>query len=215
MKIGDRVQISSYSEEYHGRFCNCIGSVGYIHGFYKNTVGIKIDGIPNMASKYGVFWFSKRSVRCINNTESEENIMSDSMELLAGYRVADVIFEGRNSPIPYAVYDDSIVEDDYVVVNTGHHGMAIARIKGFTPDADKKGIIVQHGREVVAKFDPTDFYNRKRQKQQLAQLKVSMDRKVREIQATAIYEMLAENDPELAEMLETFKKLSKAGGQEQ
>ena len=54
------------------------------------------------------------------------------------------------------------------------------------------------------------FYERQEKRKALAQLKTDMDKKVKELQETAIYELLAEKDPALALMLEQYKQLTGA-----
>lgn len=51
------------------------------------------------------------------------------------------------------------------------------------------------------------FEDRKAKAAQLVELKARMDSKIKQLQKAAVYEMLAEKDPELAEMLKTYKEL--------
>jgi hypothetical protein len=52
------------------------------------------------------------------------------------------------------------------------------------------------------------FCDRQEKRKAMAQLKKDMDKKVKELQETALYEMLAEKDPALAAMLAEYKQLS-------
>ena len=103
----------------------------------------------------------------------------------------------------YALYDDTIQPEDTVVVQTGHHGMAVARIVAL---GEPNGP-VSHGREIICKVDLTAFEERKARAAQLVELKAKMDSKVQQLQKAAVYEMLAEKDPELAAMLQAYKSL--------
>lgn len=192
--IGVRVQIKSRSH-YHGRFA---GELGEIVRIYEGNVAVRIDGISNIRSKYGVFWFSEKEIEII---ESEEISMNGD------YVTAKVAFlngTNTNKTYNYALYDSDIRPEDLVVVQTGHHGLAVARV--VSTDGEPNGP-VSHGREIVCKVDTTAFEERKARAAQLVELKARMDQKVQQLQKAAVYEMLAEKDPELAAMLQAYKDL--------
>ena len=111
---------------------------------------------------------------------------------------------GSNTDVPYiyAAYED-YAEGDYVVVHTGHHGMGIAKVKAMGTEDDK----VEYGREIICKIDMTAYNDRKARAKRRAELKGKMEAKVKELQETAIFEMLAKEDAGLAEMLKEFKEL--------
>lgn len=94
---------------------------------------------------------------------------------------------------------------DYVVVDT-RYGFKVATVTSYRYDGDYD--ISHELKEVVCKVDTTDFYNRKERQKRLKHLKQKMDDKVKNLQNIAIYEMLAEKDPELKSMLSEFKELS-------
>lgn len=179
----------------------------YLANRYSKTekIGVRLDNRTNSASATGVFWFDADKLEIIDNYETEEAEI-----MLKGFKVAGISFlEGTNTGCvyAYALYDESITVDDIVVVQTGHHGLAVAKVV----DIDAPGIgtdSVKHGREVIAKVDFTAFNERKEKAARLAKLKVEMDRKVEELQNVAIYELLAEKDTALKDMLDEFKALS-------
>lgn len=191
--IGARVQIKPRSN-YRGRFA---GELGEVVRAYDGHVAVRIDGISNTRSKYGAFWFSEKEIEII---ESEEIIM------YGNYVTAKVAFlNGTNTDktYNYALYDFSISPEDIVVVQTGHHGLAVARVVAL----GEPGGPVSHGREIVCKVDLSAFEERKARAAQLVELKARMDQKVQQLQKAAVYEMLAEKDPELAAMLQAYKDL--------
>lgn len=191
--IGARVQIKPKSH-YHGRFA---GEFGEIVRFYEDSVAVRIDGHTNPRSQYGAYWFNEKEIEII---ESEEIIM------YGNYVTAEVaFFDGTNTDktYRYALYDSTIQPEDTVVVQTGHHGLAVARVVSL---GEPNGP-VSHGREIICKVDMTAFEERKIRAAQLVELKARMDSKVQQLQRAAVYEMLAEKDPELAEMLQTYKEL--------
>lgn len=164
-------------------------------------VGIRLNNHTNKASAYGVFWFDADKIEII---ESEE-----TSTMLKGFKVAGIRFlEGSNTDniYAYALYDNEIKEDDIVVVQSGHHGLGIAKVACIDEDASPNE--VQCGREIIAKVDFTAFNERKEKAAKLAKIKKEMDKKVKELQSIALYEMLADKDPALREMLDEFKALS-------
>ena len=192
--IGARVQIKPKSH-YNGRFA---GEFGEVVRDYEDSIAVRIDGIDNPRSQYGAFWFRENEIEIV---ESEETIMNGN------YVTAEVAFlNGTNTDktYRYALYDSGIQPEDIVVVQTGHHGLAVARV--VSTDGEPNGP-VSHGREIVCKVDTTAFEERKARAAQLVELKARMDQKVQQLQKAAVYEMLAEKDPELAAMLQAYKDL--------
>lgn len=204
MQIGDRVKILSH-KLYRGQFAGKTGSVTCLSDLCAGWVGVSIDGQINENSSYGVYWFEIQHVEIIDKNESEENIM------LKGYSIANIQFlDGTNTDrkYPYALYDESIDSGDIVVVKTGHHGFALATVIDLLPE--NTTVKVQHGRQIVSRVDFSAYYNRVAQENRLATLKQEMDAKVKELQATALYEMLAQKDPTLAAMLQEYKTITGA-----
>jgi len=197
IEIGLRVQILPYAE-YRNKYTDFVGTIEKIHG-NNSMMGIKLDNLENPNSSYGLFWFSKDHIRVIDN--KEENLM------LKGYITVGVKFiEGSNtdSEYYYACYDTNIAIDDIVVVQSGHHGLGIAKIsKIFDEETD----LVKCGREIVDKIDFSAYEERRAKAKKLTELKQSMDKKVKEFQARAIYEMIAEKDPEMKTLYNEFMSM--------
>jgi len=104
----------------------------------------------------------------------------------------------------YALYEPDVAVGDIVVVKTGHHGLALAEVVEIEPETASP---VQFGRQVVAKVDFTAYNERVQRAKHTAKLKKAMDAKVKELQSTALYELLAEKDPDLRAMLEEYKAI--------
>ena len=204
--VGDRVVVTN-PFEYQGK---CHFKCGEVRQIFKRNdrylYGVKIDNLPNPRSKNDVYWFGVRSLEADNTVvinESEENIMFEY------FSVARVAFlDNPNSVFPYALYDHEIQEGDIVVVHTANHGFALAKVMCLdgTDDAMK---VVKSGREVVCKVDFSQYNFRQESIRRIKELKSNMDAKLREAQTMAIYEMFAEKDPTLKEMLEEFKSIHK------
>ena len=181
------------------------------HGKDKK-VGVRLNNHYNSLSKNGLFWFDADKVNIVvKGIEPNENCESeDTNNMLKGFRTAYISFlEGTNTEraYAYALYGNEIEIDDIVVVQSGHHGLGIARVVDIAPEGTGLDS-VQCGREIIAKVDFTAFKERKEKAAKLERLKKDMDRKVKELQSFAIYEMLAEKDPELKAMLDEFKGLN-------
>lgn len=198
MKIGDHVYIVNPPDRY-GFLDGASGTVERIwKGKSITPFGVLVDGVDNGRSKYGIFWLSKGSIKLFR----EERSMNK------GFSVATVKFlDGSNTSrgYAYALYDKGIAAGDIVVVHTGHHGMALARIDAMN---ELNHADVQCGREVICKVDLTAFNERKEKARRIASLEREMQAKIAEVQAAALYEMMAEKSPELRAMLDEYKALT-------
>lgn len=199
--INDYVKITSKSilyPSYKGKYSGYYGFISRISG---NRIGVTIDGETNEKSGYGVFWFYDNELKLTKEkVQNQEECFMDK-----NYHPVIINFiSGSNTNVPYvyAAYED-YAEGDYVVVHTGHHGMAIAKVKAMGTEDDK----VEYGREIICKIDMTAYNDRKARAKRKAELKGKMEAKVKELQETAIFEMLAKEDAGLAEMLKEFKEL--------
>lgn len=196
----DIVCFNKYSA-YGGKFCGKVGTIKRISG---SSYGVEIEGETNKNSKYGLFWFGKGEITLSSrNNWKKENKEEYFMD--KNYHPIIINFiSGSNTNVPYtyAAYED-YTEGDYVVVHTGHHGMAIAKVKAVGTEEDK----VEYGREIICKIDMTAYNDRKVRAKRRAELKGKMEAKVKELRETAIFEMLAKEDAGLAEMLKEFKEL--------
>ena len=199
--IDDYVKITSKSipyPSYKGKYSGYHGFISRISG---NRIGVTIDGEVNEKSGYGVFWFDANELKLTKEkVQNQEEYFMDK-----NYHPVIINFiSGSNTDVPYtyAAYED-YAEGDYVVVHTGHHGMAIAKVKSMGAEDDK----VEYGREIICKIDMTTYNDRKARAKRKAELKSKMEAKVKELQETAIFEMLAKEDAGLAEMLKEFKEL--------
>lgn len=187
------------SSRYDNRYEGLIGTVENTSG--STSLGIRLPGRENPKSSVGLFWFDESEVEFI---ESEETVMLSPNE---NFMVAGVKFlDGTNKDKEYfyALFDEYLV-GDLVVVQTGHHGLALAEITSVDGSGKEK---VKCSREIITRVDMKAFCERRDKRESLAQLKKDMDKKVKELQETAIYELLAEKDPSLAAMLTQYKILA-------
>ena len=200
--VGERVVIVYNPKDYNGAYAEEHGEVlkTYLHDSGKYLYGIKLDNYTNLRSSTGVYWFALKSIKLEN--EREETIMFNN------YTVAEVEFidNPNTCKYAYALFDPEIVEGDTVVVSTGHHGFALAKIIAIHTDEEKKKE-VQCNREVVCLVDFSQFYARKEAVKRAVELKRKMDKCIREAQELALYEALAEKNPALKGMFDEYKAL--------
>lgn len=99
---------------------------------------------------------------------------------------------------------DHVDKGDVVVVDTryGFQLATVTQIMDTIPENRLKGL-----KDVVCRVDFTKFNIRKERAAKLAEVKQEMDKRVKELQASAIYEMMAEKDQVLAQMLKVYKGL--------
>ena len=201
LDIGDYVKITSHLIPYPSYKGKYSGYRGFISRISENRIGVTINGKVNEKSGYGVFWFDANELKLTKEKiQNQEEYFMDK-----NYHSVIINFiSGANTDVPYtyAAYED-YAEGDYVVVHTGHHGMTIAKVKAMGTEDDK----VEYGREIICKIDMTAYNDRKARAKRKAELKGKMEAKVKELQETAIFEMLAKEDAGLAEMLKEFKEL--------
>lgn len=170
----------------------------------ETSLGIRLPKLFNPRGKSGLYWYAEDEVEFIDR--EEKSMLSQNED----FKVAGVKFisgSNQDKEYYYALFADNAdaQEGDLVVVQTGHHGLALAQISSLD-DTDKNK--VQCSREIVSIVDTTAFEKRKAQRVARAKLKKEMDKRVSELQETALYELLAEKDPALATMLSDYKKLT-------
>ena len=104
----------------------------------------------------------------------------------------------NNQEYDFFCYIDVKVGDT-VVVDTVN-GLQIATVSSLN-GGDKAT------KEVVDVVDLDAFNERKKKAAQIKALKSKMNKRVKELQDIALYELMAEKDPEIKEFLDELKKL--------
>lgn len=197
---GDTVKVRnghpSYTS-YKNQYCGCMGYVKRISG---SKIGVILKGKYNDNSNYGVFWFDQSELDYVSGTDNKEEYFMDKNYNMVKAKYLDESISKRD--FVFAAYEPYEV-NDYVAVKSGHHGFVIAKVTVV----ENVEAPVQYGREIICKIDMTAYENRKARAKRKAELKDKMEAKVKELQETAIFEMLAKEDAGLAEMLKEFKEL--------
>lgn len=134
--------------------------------------------------------------------EREEFIMAK----LTGYNKVAVIKQG------YGVYHFAIYNDgfdyqpgDKVLVSGNKQLQVIDEV--ITPEEAIQRFDKNITAEVICKVDISSYDNRVEDRKQAADVKKKMDTMIKKMDETNKYEMYAERNPELKELLETYKEL--------
>lgn len=179
MQIGDKVKIISY------RSSKLEGLSGVITREYKGIFGVMVEGHKNHNSQYGCYWLRKSQIILFEIEESEDE------EMFGDYKTVQVSFLNDNEKeqvcmSKYAMYDNFEV-GDVVVVKTGHHGLAVAKIASIDDTVSR----VANGREIVTKVDMGTYENRVASRKRVSELKTAMDVRINKLQRMAVLEMFS------------------------
>ena len=208
IKVGDKVLIVSKKSQYRG--CEAIVAHTFL---YRNQVGVYPIGYEDKYHPARYEWEHDRylklvydSVQKISNEEGE-NIMGTK---LTGYKqVAEIIQTGK--PYYYAIYDDGrkYYPGDKVLVSGVASGVVHTISEIIDADeADRRMGNKSITAEVIAYVDTTAYEERVAKRKEATELRKKMDQVIKEMDESNKYEMYAERNPELKEMLETYKKLT-------
>lgn len=228
--VGDRVQVVSTTKTYE-KYLSTIGLKGTVvrhSNKLSSDYGVKIDDIDNPNSLYNCFWYRERDLLIDMPINYNEDIkvnkgvenMNKKYILSDLYGLAKVSFlEGNNTDkmYDYLLFDKSITVGSTVVVSSAHHGMGIAVVRDITTDKD---IIDEHfcmdtlNREIICEVNMSDYYNRVENRKTMQKneakrkrLMAEMDEKLAASKDLIFYEKMAENNPEIRELLEQYKLL--------
>lgn len=141
--------------------------------------------------------------------EMEENTMPTNLKyevpMLPNFRVAGCIYPDSVNSYAFALYEDDIAVGDKVVVRNSGGVLQIVEIESIGEMSKDR---VKNGCEVICKIDMAAYEARKAKAAQIHELKKEMDAKVAQLQAVALYELMAEKDPSLKTLLAEFKALT-------
>lgn len=211
--------------KYSGKFLGVHGTVNRLYmpkGHMSSPqVAIEFDDIKNPDSSDGCFWFPLSNVSSsaayqpnriyrshkYKPREKQEDTLIMMKTQLFGGKIAKIKFPdgtNKNTTYAYALYDD-FQPGDTVVVQTGHHGKAVAVIDSII---DEKPVNVSYGREVICRVDTSAYDERQKKAARVQELKFKMDKRVQELKTIAVYQMMAEKDSEMRELLSEYTTLS-------
>lgn len=184
------------------------GMIGIVEKGGSSSVGVRLNGMNNKSSGYGVFWYKyyelKLTDECITIKREEENNMS-LIESGATSVIRVRFVEGYNTDKKYnfLCYDEVKV-GDFVVADSNGTG-TFAKVEEVVTIEDAIAINMQATKEIMCVCDFSEYNKRKEVKEKKAELKKQMDKRIKELQTSQIYEMFAEKDDTLKELLEQYK----------
>ena len=136
----------------------------------------------------------------------EDNVMAK----LTGYKQVAAIKQGY-STYYYAIYDDGrkYYPSDSVIVS----GAASGTVHTIDEIIDPEEAASRMGNknitaEIISYVDTSAYEERVEKRKAAEKLKKCMDKVIKEMEENNKYEVYAERNPELKEMLETYKKLT-------
>lgn len=136
----------------------------------------------------------------------EDNVMAK----LTGYKQVAAIKQGC-STYYYAIFDDGrkYYPGDSVIVS----GAASRMVQKIEEIVDPEEAAKRMGSksitaEVIAYVDTSAYEERVAKRKEAVELKKKMDQVIKQMDESNKYEMYAERNPELKEMLEAYKKLT-------
>lgn len=202
---GKRVRIIENSTYHRG---DLIGAAGTVRSYWGSAgIGVKLDFYTNDNSKYGYFYFKISELEFIDEPKTNTEKGETQMPKITNYlNIAKIEFLDEQTAFrtfDYANFDPKLQAGDLCVVMTAHHGMALANVVEIEAS---KGEPLQ--REIVARVDMMDYYIRADLRKRAAELKAKMQERAKQLQDLVLYQTLAKEDPEMAQLLQDFKDLN-------
>ena len=128
------------------------------------------------------------------------------MGKLTGYKKVAVIKQGCGT-YHFAIYDDGYdyKAGDSVIVSGNNQIQTINEI--ITPEEATERFNKSITAEIICPVDLSAYQSRVEKRKAADKLKKSMDKIIKEMDESSKYDMYAERNPELKEMLETYRSL--------
>ncbi|MCD7996473.1 MAG: hypothetical protein LUH21_04485 [Clostridiales bacterium] len=204
-----RVINTGYKKSYK-KLLNLYGVVE--RGSSNSTVGVRIDGVTNKSSSYGVFWLKSNEI---------EIMEEEKMEGFKNVAIVNLLDDYNKKDYGFALYDTeydllSGDEKELVVVNArGKDNRTLGKIKEIVAlESYGKGVTAQ----VVGVVNMNGYNARiaeeKRQeeiKKKKDKLKKEFKERLRKLEDDEYYAKMAERyadrDPELVKLVEQLKEL--------
>ena len=190
IEVGDKV-----ASRYSNRYGTVINTWRDLCNFELKAEIIAQDGLS--------YYFYEDELILISKKENEQ------MAKLTGYKQVAAIKQNYGTYY-YAIYDDGrkYCPGDKVIVSgaanrTVHTISEVINAEEAVNRMGNKNITA----EVIAYVDTSAYEERVAKRKEAEELKKKMDRVIKQMEENNKYEMYAEKNPELKEMLEAYKKL--------
>lgn len=203
---GMRVRILQ-GESYHGMYVDRLGVIireptysnGCLGEVTEGSVGVLLDDKWNENSKYGCYWFKLHEVQIITTNQEDNN----NMLLLKGYNTIKVDIVGYGEQY-VAFYGNVTDAYGHVVVTNGDKymcGIVVDSRAHLPPNVTPKF-------QAVCPINDSEYLDRCEKARRAKEIEAKLKAAVKDYQQLALYEMLAEKSPEIAEMLKELKEIS-------
>ena len=206
---GTRVRIISnwkYSPSYVGELVGCEATIETNRPDLKE-LGIIVDGRYNPKSSTGAFWFAKECLEIIKECRGECK-MKKVKDYGKNYKFA---FVGKMNDLNQAeivAYLGELHVNDIIVVDNHYSNGALSvrkvmKIDLPRPDVDIAGI----DGDVMGVADCHQYYVEQERLAEMAKIKKQMKARAAKFQEEQFYRLIAQEDAEMAALLENFKGL--------
>lgn len=153
-----------------------------------------------------VFYFKAVELALVDENENEI-VEEKNMEKITNYLNAARVKPVNRNHIQdgvhyYANFDPDLKSGDICVVATDDKYFSIVEVVDIVDRVDS-----ELTREVVAKVDVEPYEFRLKSRAKAAELKTKMEARAKQLQDIALYQMLAENDPDMAALLNEYKNI--------
>ena len=204
-KEGARVEVvrcTSYKKyNYKGKLGAVVRNQ---YGQYGKII-VKLDTEMNHYGRSGHFYFKPYELSLLpdnNNDILEEETMQNNV--INYLNIAKIQYLDSNQPSSYnyANFDSTLKKGDLCVVKSLNHGLGLAKVVDIIEQND-----VQTPREIVARVDTQDYDFRVAARKDAAELKAKMRERAKQLQDIALYQMLAEKDADMQDLLTRYQSL--------
>lgn len=183
-----------------------LGLIGTVRGDIGDNIAVVLDAIKNQRSSYGCFYFKPSELVAVDEVDNE--IMEEkNMNKITNYlNIARMAFvnDSKGGVYQYANFDAGLKVGDLCIVNTEAKQLTVAKVVEIVDQND-----IEMTREVVTKLYTEDYDARLEARAKAAELKAKMEARAKQLQDIALYQMLAKDDPEMAELLQEYQGLPK------
>ncbi len=207
--IGDRVYIKEYNRAWQS-YKHTVGKYGTIRSNLSSggNYAVEVDGLYNDKSSHieGVFWIN-RDYLIMADIQKDIKEEDEVMEITGNYKIAKVKFlQGTNTTklFAFALFDGSIEQDDFVLCDI-RNGYNVAKVEEIVSRENHSGVTVT--KEIICKVDFSDFNARIKSRKDKVALKKEMDRIVKENQELVVFQILAKENPQMAELLNKYNAI--------
>ena len=212
--VGSAVQVKRSNKT---AYTKLIGKHGVVDRVSGSTIGVRVDGITNESSSYGVFWFNRGEIKIIGEDRKDTKMMN--FKHVAMVRLADY----TSKEYAFALYDEELNllnGHELVVVNpNSKNNRVIGTITEIyeTEEFYKVKGNVKVTAEVVGVVNTSGYEAREAEKVRLAELakkkaaiEKELEAEINKRKSIEYYEAMAKeysDNPKLAELVAELKQL--------